>query len=98
MNPAIDAAGVDDAALLRSVFFAYPDALLVVGPDGAIVRANPASTRLLGYAEQSSFTRAFRAAFGVAPSVWRASQAPQRQGTGLAAGIHPQQQMGPALP
>ena len=51
MNPAIDAAGVDDAALLRSVFFAYPDALLVVGPDGAIVRANPASTRLLGYAE-----------------------------------------------
>ena len=53
---------------------------------------------LLGYAEQSSFTRAFRAAFGVAPSVWRASQAPQRQGTGLAAGIHPQQQTGPALP
>ena len=43
-------AGADDA-LLRSLFFAYPDALLVVGADGRILRANPACAQLLGYAE-----------------------------------------------
>jgi AraC-like DNA-binding protein len=37
---------------------------------------------LLGYAEQSSFTRAFRVWFGVAPSVWRAGQAHQPVGDG----------------
>jgi PAS domain S-box-containing protein len=41
--------GADESSLLRSLFFAYPDALLVVDPDGRIVRANPAAARLLGY-------------------------------------------------
>ena len=43
--------GADENPLLRSLFFAYPDALLVVGGDGRIVRANPAAARLLGYTE-----------------------------------------------
>jgi PAS domain S-box-containing protein len=41
--------GADENSLLRSLFFAYPDALLVVDADGRIVRANPAAARLLGY-------------------------------------------------
>ena len=40
----------DGDALLRSLFLAHPDAMLVVGPDGVIMRANPAAARLLGYA------------------------------------------------
>ncbi len=35
--------------LYRSLFAAYPDALLLVGADGTIVLANPAASRLLGY-------------------------------------------------
>ena len=41
--------GAGENSLLRSLFFAYPDALLVVDADGRIVRANPAAARLLGY-------------------------------------------------
>ena len=41
--------GANESSLLRSLFFAYPDALLVVDADGRIVRANPAAARLLGY-------------------------------------------------
>ena len=41
--------GADENSLLLSLFFAYPDALLVVDADGRIVRANPAAARLLGY-------------------------------------------------
>ena len=51
MKPAADAVAADGGALLRSLFLAHPDALLVVGCDGVIVRANPAAARLLGYAE-----------------------------------------------
>ena len=51
MKPAAQALGVDGGALLQALFLAHPDALLVVGPDGVIVRANPAAARLLGYAE-----------------------------------------------
>ena len=40
----------DGDALLRALFLAHPDAMLVVGPDGVIMRANPAAARLLGYA------------------------------------------------
>ena len=41
--------GAGENSLLRSLFFAYPDALLVVDAEGRIVRANPAAARLLGY-------------------------------------------------
>jgi len=41
--------GADENSLLLSLFFAYPDALLVVDAGGRIVRANPAAARLLGY-------------------------------------------------
>ena len=51
MKPAAGTVPGDEDSLLHSLFFAYPDALLVVGPDGRIVRANPAAARLLGYAE-----------------------------------------------
>jgi len=40
---------VDDLSVYRSLFSAYPDALLLVDAAGQIVRANPAATALLGY-------------------------------------------------
>ncbi|KQW42449.1 MULTISPECIES: PAS domain S-box protein [unclassified Roseateles] len=40
---------VDDLTVYRSLFSAYPDALLLVDADGRIVLANPAATKLLGY-------------------------------------------------
>jgi PAS domain S-box-containing protein len=41
--------GVDLDTVFRSLFGAYPDALLVVDPAGTIVLANPAAAELLGY-------------------------------------------------
>ena len=52
-TPAIPAAlpsGIDDNGVFRSLFGAYPDALLVADANGQIVLANPAATELLGYA------------------------------------------------
>jgi len=40
-----------EESLLRSLFFAYPDALLLVNANGLIERANPTAARLLGYDE-----------------------------------------------
>ena len=40
----------EENALLRALFLAYPDALLLVDTAGLIVKANPAAARLLGYA------------------------------------------------
>ncbi|HEX3142088.1 MAG TPA: PAS domain S-box protein, partial [Rhizobacter sp.] len=42
--------GLDEATLFRSLFGAYPDALLLVDSHGHIVLANPAASTLLGYA------------------------------------------------
>ena len=39
----------DEAPVYRSLFAAYPDALLLVDAAGSIVLANPAAERLLGY-------------------------------------------------
>jgi len=41
---------VDEATVFRSLFTAYPDALLLVGRSGDIVLANPAAALLFGYA------------------------------------------------
>ncbi len=41
--------GLDPHGVFRSLFAAYPDALLVVGHDGSIVLANPAAATLLDY-------------------------------------------------
>ncbi len=42
--------GSDDDNLFRTLFAAYPDALLVVDARGVVVRANPSAAELLGYA------------------------------------------------
>ncbi|CAN5910348.1 hypothetical protein BH11PSE13_BH11PSE13_42480 [soil metagenome] len=41
--------GFDDGTVFRSLFAAYPDALLVVDQQGVIVLANPTALELLGY-------------------------------------------------
>ncbi|RST47583.1 PAS domain S-box protein [Variovorax sp. MHTC-1] len=41
--------GFDDGAVFRSLFAAYPDALLLVDLQGVIALANPAALELLGY-------------------------------------------------
>ncbi|MEW6706098.1 MAG: PAS domain S-box protein [Pseudomonadota bacterium] len=41
--------GVDENTVFRSLFSAYPDALLLVDRGGRIVLANPSAARLLGY-------------------------------------------------
>jgi PAS domain S-box-containing protein len=43
--------GFDEGAVFRSLFKAYPDALLMVDLQGVIVLANPAAVDLLGYAQ-----------------------------------------------
>jgi len=42
-------AGLDERTVFRSLFAAYPDALLVADAHGTIVLANPAAARLLAY-------------------------------------------------
>src|SRR4249920_1515403 len=55
MNPATDTpapvlpSGIDESTLFRSLFAAYPDALLLVDQAGRIVLANPSAAALLGY-------------------------------------------------
>ncbi|MFN3860605.1 MAG: PAS domain S-box protein [Roseateles sp.] len=51
MNPPLQAlpAGLDDRTVFRTLFSAYPDALLLVDAAGLIVLANPAAAGLLGY-------------------------------------------------
>ena len=41
--------GIQERTVFRSLFIAYPDALLLVDQAGAIVLANPAAAQLLGY-------------------------------------------------
>jgi len=50
MNPSA-IPGFDDGAVFRSLFVAYPDALLLVDLRGEIRLANPAALELLGYTE-----------------------------------------------
>ncbi|MEO6031408.1 MAG: PAS domain S-box protein [Burkholderiaceae bacterium] len=51
-TPAQLPAGIDEHSLFRSLFSAYPDALLLVDAQGRIVLANPAAVALLGYSAQ----------------------------------------------
>ncbi|MDR7270256.1 PAS domain S-box-containing protein [Pelomonas saccharophila] len=48
--PTASTQAVDDLTVYRSLFAAYPDALLLVDAAGSVVLANPAATALLGYA------------------------------------------------
>ena len=41
--------GIEENTVFRSLFVAYPDALLLVDQAGAIVLANPTAAKLLGY-------------------------------------------------
>ncbi len=41
--------GVDESVVFRSLFFAYPDAMLLVDRRGVVVLANPSAEKLLGY-------------------------------------------------
>jgi PAS domain S-box-containing protein len=42
-------ASIDERTVFRSLFFAYPDAMLLVDQAGTIVMANPSAMELLGY-------------------------------------------------
>ncbi|HWI12024.1 MAG TPA: PAS domain-containing protein, partial [Burkholderiaceae bacterium] len=41
--------GIDAQTVFRSLFSAYPDAMLLVDQTGVIVLANPSAEQLLGY-------------------------------------------------
>lgn len=45
--------GIEEGSVFRSLFLAYPDALLLVDQGGTIMLANPAAARLLGYATEA---------------------------------------------
>ena len=47
-HPALPS-GIDEHSVFRTLFAAYPDALVVADARGAIVLANPAAAHLLGY-------------------------------------------------
>ena len=49
MTTGRDPVGFDEPSVYRSLFLAYPDALLLVDNRGVIVLANPAAAELLGY-------------------------------------------------
>ncbi|HSV46510.1 MAG TPA: PAS domain S-box protein, partial [Ramlibacter sp.] len=49
MTPGPSLPGLDDGAVFRSLFAAYPDALLLVDRQGIIRLANPMALELLGY-------------------------------------------------
>ncbi|MEJ8827291.1 PAS domain S-box protein [Variovorax humicola] len=49
MTPLPSPPGLDDGPVFRSLFHAYPDALLLVDMQGTIRLANPAALELLGY-------------------------------------------------
>jgi PAS domain S-box-containing protein len=49
MAPLPSLPGLDDSALYRTLFAAYPDALLLVDLQGTIRLANPTALELLGY-------------------------------------------------
>ena len=52
MPAPLAAPGFDDGMVFRSLFLAYPDALLLVDVQGVIGLANPAALELLGFAER----------------------------------------------
>jgi len=48
--PPLALSGFEERTVFRSIFSAFPDAMLLVGSDGRIVLSNPAAETLLGYA------------------------------------------------
>jgi PAS domain S-box-containing protein len=47
--PALSLSGFDERSVFRSIFAAFPDAMLLADADGRIVLSNPAAEALLGY-------------------------------------------------
>ena len=47
--PSLALSGFDEHSVFRSIFAAYPDAMLLVDPAGRIMITNPAAEALLGY-------------------------------------------------
>jgi len=47
--PPLALSGFEERSVFRSIFAAFPDAMLLVGSDGRIVLSNPAAEALLGY-------------------------------------------------
>jgi PAS domain S-box-containing protein len=78
--------GSSDSQLLHALFGAHPDALLLVGADGRIARANPAAERLLGYAADGLLGLEVDA---LVPTAVRSRHAALRQSYGAAPHARP---------
>jgi len=80
------ATGIDENTVFRSLFAAYPDALLVVEHTGRIAMANPASAALLGYTCEELVAMNVDA---LVPDAIRPRHAACRQGYGRAPRARP---------
>jgi PAS domain S-box-containing protein len=74
--PPLPHGGGLDTQLFRSLFFSYPDSLLLVDPAGTIVLSNPGAARLLGYSQDELRGMAVDA---LVPLGARSGHAAQRQ-------------------
>lgn len=79
LPPPLPIDGASEATLWRSLFRAYPDALLLIDRDGCIVLSNPSAAGLLGYAPHELRGMSVDA---LVPQAMRGRHAALRQGYG----------------